>query len=107
MKEFQAKITVDGVTYELPQVSTAAYLEYLDVREPIAAKEMYTRSDFYAMADCLCKLYGDKFTRDDLLGENGVAPGEVIVQFSAVESVLMKQVNHSIEDLKKNFTNGA
>ena len=105
MKEFQAKITVNGVTYELPQVSTAAYLEYLDVREPIAAKEMYTRSDFYAMADSLCKLYGDKF--DDLLGENGVAPGEVIVQFSAVESVLMKQVNHSIEDLKKNFTNGA
>ena len=98
---------MNGVTYELPQVSTAAYLEYLDVREPIAAKEMYTRSDFYAMADSLCKLYGDKFTRDDLLGENGVAPGEVIVQFSAVESVLMKQVNHSIEDLKKNFTNGA
>lgn len=107
MKEFQAKMTVNGVTYELPKVSTAQYLEYLDVREPIAKKDMYTRGDFYAMADCLCDLYGGHFTRDDLLGENGVAPGEVIVQFSAVESVLMKQVNNSIEGLKKNFTTGA
>ncbi len=106
MTGFNASLTVGGKTYELPKVSTDQYLKYLDVREPIAKKELYSRADFYAMADSLVELYGNQFTRDELLGEDGVTPGEVIVQFSVIESVLMKQVDTSITALKENFQNG-
>ena len=106
MAEFNASLTVCGQTYELPRVSTEQYLKYLDVREPIAKKDLYTRADFYNMADSLVELYGNQFTRDQLLGPDGVTPGEVIVQFSVIESVLMKQVNTSIGALKANFRNG-
>ena len=108
MAEFNAKITVAGVTYDLPKVTTEQYLEYCDVREPIAADghQLYTRQDFYAMADQLVKLYGDKFTREELLGADGLTPGEVIVHFSMIETVLMNQVNDSITVMKENFTPG-
>lgn len=108
MKEFNAKITVAGETYDLPKITTAQYLEYCDVREPIASDghQLYTRKDFYAMADQLVKLYGNKFTREELLGEEGLTPGEVIVQFSMIETVLMSQVNDSITVMKENFTPG-
>lgn len=108
MAEFNAKITVAGVTHDLPKVTTEQYLEYCDVREPIAADghQLYTRKDFYAMADQLVKLYGDKFTREELLGADGLTPGEVIVNFSMIETVLMNQVNDSITVMKENFTPG-
>lgn len=107
-KEFNAQITVAGVTYDLPKITTAQYLEYCDVREPIASEthQLYTRKDFYAMADQLVSLYGDRFTREELLGDDGLTPGEVIVHFSMIETVLMNQVNDSITVMKENFTPG-
>ena len=33
-------------------------------------------------------------------------PGEVIVQFSMIETVLLNQVNDSITGMKENFTAG-
>lgn len=108
MNNFNASVTVNGQTYQLPKVSTEQYLEYCDVREPIAeGGRLYTRKDFYAMADQIVKLYGNQFTREELLGPEGLTPGEVIVQFSMIETVLMKQVDASITDVKKNFTPGA
>lgn len=106
MKMPSASITIGGQTYELPTVTTEQYLEYCDVREPIAERELYTRKDFYAMADQLVKLYGNQFTRAELLGAEGLKPGEVIVQFSVIETVLMNQVDDSIADMKANFTAG-
>lgn len=107
MGEFNASITVKGVTYQLPKVTTEQYLEYCDAREPIAQDgRLYTRKDFYTMADQLVKLYGNQFTREELLGEDGLTPGEVIVQFSMIETVLMKQVNASVAEMKENFTTG-
>jgi hypothetical protein len=106
MKMPSASITIGGQTYELPTVTTEQYLEYCDVREPIAERELYTRKDFYAMADQLVKLYGNQFTREELLGAEGLKPGEVIVQFSMIETVLMNQVDDSIADMKANFTAG-
>lgn len=106
MKKLNASIIVKGQTYELPTVTTEQYLEYCDVREPIAERELYTRKDFYAMADQIVKLYGNKFTREELLGAEGLKPGEVIVQFSMIETVLLNQVNDSITDMKENFTAG-
>ena len=99
-------VIVKGQTYELPAVTTEQYLEYCDVREPIAERELYTRKDFYAMADQIVKLYGNQFTREELLGAEGLKPGEVIVQFSMIETVLLNQVNDSITDMKENFTAG-
>lgn len=107
MAKYEASVTIDGVKYELPDVSTEQYLDYLDVREPIADRALYTRKDFYAMADALVSLYGNQFTREQLLGPGGLKPGEVVVQFSMVDSVLMNQVNDSVAEVKKNFTSGA
>lgn len=107
MKKLKAEITVGGVTYELPTVSTEQYLEYCDAREPIAERQMYTRADFYAMADQLVKLYGNRFTREELLGADGLKPGEVIVHFSMIETVLLNQVNDAVGGMKENFTSGA
>lgn len=106
MQQITASMTVGGVVYTLPKVTTEQYLNYLDVRDPIAKKELYSRADFYAMADALVELYGNKFTREELLGPDGVTPGEVIVQFSMIESVLMGQVDGAIEAVKENFTTG-
>lgn len=108
MAEFNASITIKGQIYQLPPVSTEQYLEYCDVREPIADDnhQLYTRKDFYAMADQLVKLYGNQFTRAELLGPGGLTPGDVIVQFTMIEMTLMKQVDVSIAELKENFTNG-
>ena len=106
MKMPSASITIGGQTYELPTVTTEQYLEYCDVREPIAERALYTRKDFYAMADQLVKLYGNQFTRAELLGAEGLKPGEVIVQFSMIETVLLNQVNDSITGMKENFTAG-
>ena len=106
MKKVKAEITVGGVTYELPTVSTEQYLDYCYAREPIAERQMYTRADFYAMADQLVKLYGNRFTREELLGKDGLKPGEVIVHFSMIETVLLNQVNDSVAEMKENFTAG-
>ena len=38
MKKLNASIIVKGQTYELPAVTTEQYLEYCDVREPIAER---------------------------------------------------------------------
>lgn len=104
--KYSASITLKGQTYELPPVTTEKYLDYCDVREPIAAKDLYTRKDFYAMADQLVSLYDNNFTREDLLGPGGLTPGDVIVQFTMVEMTLMQQVNTSVSEMKENFTNG-
>lgn len=101
-----AAITIGGKTYELPAVSTEQYLEYCDAREPIAERQMYTRKDFYAMADQLVKLYGNQFTREELLGADGLKPGELIVYFSMIETVLLNQVNDAVGEMKENFTAG-
>ena len=45
-------------------------------------------------------------TREELLGAEGLKPGEVIVQFSMIETVLLNQVNDSITGMKENFTAG-
>lgn len=108
METINASVTIKGVTYTLPKVSTEQYLDYCDVRDPIADPDrMYSRKDFYAMADCLVNLYGNQFTREDLLGPDGLTPGDVIVQFSMIEVVLMNQVDASINALRENFTPGA
>lgn len=108
MNKLKMDLTIGGKNYELPKVSTEAYLNYLDVREPIVEKEengrLYTRKDFYAMADALVELYGNQFTREQLLAADGLTPGEVIVKFSAVESVLVDQVDKSVAELKETFT---
>lgn len=108
MTDFNANITIQGKTFQLPPVSTEQYLEYCDVREPIAADDhqLYTRADFYAMADQLVKLYGNQFSRGELLGPGGLTPGEVIVQFTMIEMTLMKQVDASVAELRENFTSG-
>ena len=106
MKKLNATITIGGKTYELPTVTTEQYLDYCDAREPIAERQMYTRKDFYTMADQLVKLYGNQFTREELLGADGLKPGEVIVHFSMIETVLLNQVNDSVAEMKENFTAG-
>jgi hypothetical protein len=107
LDNFNAPLTINGVTYELPKVTTEQYLKYCDVREPISEdNRLYTRADFYAMADCLVELYGNKFTRAELLGDGGLDPGQVIVAFSMIETTLMKQVNTGVEAFRKNFTSG-
>lgn len=108
MAKLDMTIRIAGKEYALPEVTTEAYLNYLDVREPIMAKDgtgaLFTRKDFYAMADSLVELWGNQFTREELLSKEGLNPGEIIVRFTSLEGELMNQVNDAMGEITGNFT---
>lgn len=107
MKKIDTSIRIGQRRYLLPAISTEQHLQYCDVRDAMTEKTTYGRKDFYAMADCLVELYGNAFTRQELLGPEGPGAGGIIVAFTMIEANLMNQVNASVEEIRENFTAGA
>lgn len=104
-------IIINRKEYVMPEIGMEEYLNYLDVREGIMDNEgkkgMYTKQQFLDMIGCICELYGNQFTKEELMDrEAGLSVSQIIMEFVSIEAVIGKEVDEKIEELKKNFQSG-
>lgn len=111
-KTQKRSIIIGGKIYKMPQkMSTMAYLNYLEVRDDVMGTEekqkLYTKQQFFDIMDCIVELYGNQFTKEDMLdAETGLSPDEIIAEFVLMDANVSQDVNSKMEKFKKNFTNG-
>lgn len=61
----------------------------------------------YCIADVIIEMYGNQFTRDDMLdAETGLAPDAIIMEFATMDITVSQRTDKRVEDFKGNFTNG-
>lgn len=112
-KKIKRSIEIGGNVYEMPEkMSTMAYLHYLEVRDSImdteAKQRLYTRQQFLDMMDVIIELYGNQFTKDDMLDEEGgMTPDDIVMEFAMMDASVGQQVDRKVEVFKENFTDGA
>lgn len=105
-------IIIGGKLYEMPQkMSTMAYLNYLEVRDDVMVTEekqrLYTKQQFFNIMDCIVELYGNQFTKEDMLdAETGLSPDEIIMEFALMDASVGQKVDNKLEKYKANFTSG-
>ena len=102
-------IVVNQKQYKLPaHIDTPAYLDYCDVQDQLDSTKNYRRAEVVAMADAICKVYGDQFTLEDVMApQYGLDPAQILTEFSMLEALVMERVNKRIEEIRENFTQGA
>lgn len=111
-KTKKRSIIIGGKRYEMPQkMSTMAYLNYLEVRDEVMNTEekqkLYTKKQFFDMMDSIIEMYGNQFTREDILDEeNGLTPDEIIMEFALMDATVSEKVDKKVEKFKENFTSG-
>ena len=103
------KLIINGKEYEMPKMDVDNYMEYLEVRDDIMGTEkksgLYTAEQFRKMLDCICMVYGNQFTVDELKDkETGLGVAAIIMEFALIEESLGDEVNGKVEKLQKNFT---
>ena len=105
-------IIIGKKEYSMPQkMSTMAYLHYLEVRDAVMdteeKKALYTRQQFLDIMDVIIEMYGNQFTKDDMLGaETGMTPDAIIMEFASMDVAVSQRVDKRTEEFKGNFTNG-
>lgn len=104
-------IIINHKEYVMPKASVDAYMHYLEVRDEIMNTEkkngLYTRKQFIDMMDCICEMYGNQFTVDELKdGETGLDVSGIVMEFAAIEIGIGESVNEKAEKFQENFTNG-
>lgn len=105
------KIIVGRKEYTMPKIEVDAYLHYLEVRDSIMDTEgksgLYTHKQFVDMMDCICEMYGNQFTVDELKDkETGLSVGAIVTEFVLIESGVGAEVNGRMEKVQENFTDG-
>lgn len=106
------ELVIGGTLYKMPQkMSTLAYINYLDVRDKIMETEekqaLYTKQQFLEMVDAIVEIYGNQFTAEDVLdAEGGLAPDQIVMEFTLIELAVGQGINDRVEKFKKNFTTG-
>lgn len=111
-KAKKRSITIGGKIYVMPQkMSTMAYLHFLEVRDAVMDTEkeqrLYTRQQFFDMMDCIVEMYGNQFTKEDMLNEEGgLSPDEIITEFALIDASVGTKVDEKVEKFKENFTSG-
>lgn len=104
-------IIVNRREYVMPEPGIEEYLHYLEVRDSVMNTEnrngLYTKQQFLDMMDCICELYGNQFTREELANrETGLSVPKIIMEFAAIDIGIGREVNESVEELQKNFQSG-
>lgn len=105
------KIIINHKEFEMPKVGVKAYRNYLAVRDQVMGTEekngLYTGEQFDMMLDCICEMYGNQFTVDDLIdSEGGLSVSEIVMEFASIDIGIANEVNAKVERAKENFTNG-
>lgn len=104
-------IIINHKEYVMPKASVDAYMHYLEVRDEIMNTEkkngLYTFQQFKNMMECICEMYGNQFTVDELKdSETGLDVAGIVMEFAAIEVGIGENVNEKAEKFQKNFTNG-
>lgn len=103
----QRKIIVSNKEYTMPKMSIDTYMDYLELSEQIDKKTRYTKQDIEAMMLFVCKVYGDKFTVDELKDvEKGLDAAGIIMEFQFIDVSVGEELAHRMEKIQKNFQNG-
>lgn len=105
------KIIVNHKEYEMPKIGVKTYRNYLAVRDQIMGTEkkqgLYTADQFDAMLECICEVYGNQFTVDELIDdETGLSVGAIVTEFATLDVVVGEEINAKVEKVKENFQNG-
>lgn len=105
------ELIINNKKYEMPKMDVDTYMEYLEVRDDIMGTEkkngLYTAEQFRKMMDCICMIYGNQFTVDELKNkETGLGVAAIIMEFASIETSLGDEVNTQVEKLQENFTSG-
>lgn len=107
----EKSIVLNQKKYIMPKMDIEAYMNYLEIRDDIMGTEkktgLYTKKQFERMLDCICDLYGNQFSPEELKAkESGISVAEIILEFASIETTLGAEVNKKVEKLQENFTNG-
>lgn len=105
------KLIINHKEYTMPKADVDAYMHYLEVRDGIMDTEnksgLYTRKQFSDMMECICEMYGNQFTVDELKDkETGLSVGGIVMEFAAIDASIADEVNAKVETIQGNFTNG-
>nr|DAF25126.1 MAG TPA: hypothetical protein [Caudoviricetes sp.] len=105
------KIIVGRKEYTMPTAEVDAYLHYLEVRDSIMDVEkksgLYTYKQFMEIMECICEMYGNQFTVDELKDkETGLSVGAIVAEFALIETGITKEVNGRMEKITENFSSG-
>lgn len=104
-------ITLNNKKYAMPKLDVDTYMDYLELRDDIMNTEnktgLYTRQQFGNIMNCICKVYGNQFTVEELKAkEGGLSVSDIVMEFAMIESGINGEVERKTEKLKKNFQNG-
>lgn len=104
-------IIINKKEYVMPEAAADAYMHYLEVRDGIMSTEkksgLYTRQQFSDMMECICEMYGNQFTVEELMDrETGLTVSGIVMEFAAIEIGIGNEVNSRVEKFQENFQQG-
>lgn len=103
------EIIINKKAYQMPEMSPLVYMDYLAIRDEVMDTEgkqgLYTRGQFVKILDIICKVYGNQFTREELL-TGGLTVPQIITEFATIELGVQDGVEKQVSKLQANFTNG-
>lgn len=98
------KITIDHKEYEMQKMSIAEYMEYLNIVEEIDTHTRYTGKDIENMCETVCKVYGNQFTKEELMNpETGLEPADLILEFQMIDMGVAQRLTEKMETIQKNM----
>lgn len=102
------KIIIKNTEFKMEKMSADTYMDYLEMAEELDEHKRYTRQDMEAMSLFICKVYGDKFTPDELkdIENGGLDAAGIILEFQFIDVALGQELEKRMEKVAKNFTTG-
>lgn len=103
------QIVINGKEYTMPQkMTTITYMHYIKLRDEIMETEkqqkLYTYDQFVEMMDVIVEMYGNQFTRDEMIED--LEPQDIIMEFALMDVSVAQKVDTKVESFKENFTSG-
>ena len=92
------KITVNNKEYEMPKLSIDGYMDYLEIEERVDAHTRYTKKDIADMCECICSVYGNQFTVEELKDD----PAGLIMEFQGIDIGVGNELAKRMEKIAKN-----
>lgn len=103
------EIIINKKAYRMPEMTPLTYMNYLEVRDEVMGTEeskgLYTKDQFVKILDVICEVYGNQFTREELLSGSLTVP-QIITEFALIEAGMQDGVEKQIAKVQENFTNG-
>lgn len=105
------RIIIGNKEYAMPKMDVDSYMHYLEVRDSIMETEnksgLYTRKQFGDMMECICEMYGNQFTVEELKDrDTGLSVGGIVMEFASIDVAIADEVDAKVTKMKGNFTNG-